>query len=701
MRLWVGLDEGPGGGEVISLVIPSFNERPNIEELAARCEKALAATGEAFELIIVDDNSPDGTPEEVRKLQEERPWLHLLVRETERDLSTAVIAGWRLARGDVIGCMDADLQQPPEIIPKLVERLRTTGAEVVVASRHVAGGGVSDWSLVRRFISWTATLMATFILPGTLNKVRDPMSGFFLMRKEVIANAPLNPIGYKILLEVLAKGDYSRVEEVPFVFEERARGGSKLGSVTVLKYLAHLMRISLETGEFARIVKYAAVGMTGAVVNFLALDWLVRDHHWRVPVAAVAGAGLAIVNNFIWNEVFTFWESRKAEPGWGRVLHRFLSFTLFSVAGIGINVLLVSLLVSLFRAPLIPGIVTGILVAAMWNFFANSNATWRAWWNRKVLSRTALAKVAREINTPGMESVPCNLCGSTRFLVLYAGDAEHSSARSPQTFRCTSEGHGDFTNIVQCRDCALIYENPRERETSIEDQYAQVEDPTYEREAGGRIRTFSKLLDRLESFSKPGQLLDVGCYTGVFLELAQQRGWDAHGIEPSAWAARKAKEKGLQVVNSPFRKAGLARESFDTVTLWDVIEHLHDPLGELRAAHQILRPGGVLGMSTMDTHSFYARLTGRRWPWYMRMHFYYFTRDSITRMLGAAGFEVLAIERHKRVVSLRYFVEKGASLLPGFGGLGRTLAMPFGQLYVTVDLGDIMNIFAVRPAAKS
>jgi dolichol-phosphate mannosyltransferase len=681
---------------VISLAIPSYNERPNIEELVERCEKALTATGEAFELIIIDDNSPDGTPEAVRKLQEKRPWLRLLVRETERDLSTAVIAGWRIARGEVLGCMDADLQQPPEIIPKLVDRLRTSGAEVVVASRHVGGGGVSDWSLIRRFISWTATLMATFILPGTLNKVRDPMSGFFFLRKEVITYAPLNPIGYKILLEVLAKGDYSHVEEVPFVFEERARGGSKLGSGTVLKYLAHLMRISLETGESVRIAKYAAVGMTGAVVNFLVLDWLVQNYDWRVPAAAVTGAGLAIVNNFIWNEVFTFWESRKAEPGWGRVVHRFLSFSLFSVAGIGINVLLISLLVSVLRVPLIPGIITGIGAAALWNFFANSNATWRAWWNRKVLSRTALAKVAREINDRTMESVPCNICGSTQFLVIYAGDANHSETRHAQTFRCTSEGHGDFTNIVQCRDCGLIYETPRERETTIEDQYAHVEDPTYEREIGGRIRTFSKVLDRLESFSRPGRLLDIGCYTGVFLDLARQRGWQVHGIEPSAWAAQKAKGKGLTVINSPFRKAGLAPESFDTVTLWDVIEHLHDPLGELRAVHQILRPGGVLGMSTMDTHSLFARLTGRRWPWYMRMHFYYFTRDSMTRMLRAAGFQVLAIERHKRIVSLRYFLEKGTGLVPGFGHLGRAVAAPFGRFYVTVDLGDIMNIFAVR-----
>lgn len=692
---------------VISLVVPSYNERLNMAQLVERTGRALRETGEEFELIIVDDHSPDGTPDEVRRLQAAHPWLRLLVRENERDLSTAVIAGWRMARGDVLGCMDADLQQPPELIPRLFERMRETDAEIVVASRHVPGGGVSDWSLVRRFISWTATLMATFILPGTLNQVRDPMSGFFLVRRRVIAHAPLNPIGYKILLEILAQGDYSRVAEVPFTFEERARGGSKLGASTVLKYLAHLVRISLETGESWRIAKYAAVGLTGAVVNFLSLRWLVERHGWHAPTAAVAGAGLAIVNNFAWNELVTFWETRKSQPGWTGVARRFFAFAMFSAAGVGLNVALIALLVVALGWPLIPGVVTGISVAALWNFFVNSNVTWRAWWNRKILSKTAQT-LRRSMpgggwpgagaGTENLEFVPCNLCCSEQYVVLYEGNSHGPVHPGAQSFRCTSEGHGDFTNIAQCRDCGLVYETPREREDFVESQYTEVEDPVYEREVGGRIHTFSRLLDSLERYAQRGRMLDVGCYTGIFLELARRRGWEEMGIEPSAWAARTAQQKGLNVINAPFRKANLPSEEFDLVTLWDVIEHLHDPLGELREIHRILRPGGVLGMSTMDAGCLFARLAGRRWPWYMRMHFYYFTRDSMTRMLRAAGFEVLAIEPHQRVVSLRYFIEKAASLVPGIGPLGRMAALPFGRFYITVDFGDIMNIYATRPA---
>lgn len=395
-----------GGSSVISLVVPTYNERLNIEALVQRSGKTLASTGRTFELIIVDDDSPDGTADAVRSLQAIRPWLKLLVRKNERGLSTAVIAGWRISRGDVLGCMDADLQHPPEMLTKLVERMGTSGADIVVASRHVRGGGVSDWSLARRFVSWTATLMATLILPGTLGKIRDPMSGFFLLRRRVIRGAELKPLGYKILLEVLAKGDYTRIVEVPFVFEERAQGGSKIGPSTMWHYVAHLARISLETGEAVRMAKFALVGLSGAVMNLFCYRLLVAVPGWAVWAAASGAAGLALVNNFIWNEKFTFWETHEAAPGWGQIWRRFLAFALFSGVGFLINVGIILLLVGTLRVPWLPGVIAGIGLAGAWNFFTNSNLTWRAWWDRKILSKTAIAGRARGASPEPVAKAP-------------------------------------------------------------------------------------------------------------------------------------------------------------------------------------------------------------------------------------------------------------------------------------------------------
>jgi dolichol-phosphate mannosyltransferase len=228
---------------VISLVVPTYNERQNIEQLVERTGKALAAAGEPFELIIVDDSSPDGTASEVRRLQADRPWLKLLVRVDERDLSTAVLAGWKMAQGEIFGVMDGDLQHPPEVLLKLIAPLRDASGEIAVASRNVEHGSVSDWKFRRKIISWTATLLAVVLLPAKIRRVKDPMSGFFLLRRSVVEGRPLKPLGYKILLEVLARGNYAKAAEVPYTFEERARGGSKMDLVQVWRYLVHLMRI--------------------------------------------------------------------------------------------------------------------------------------------------------------------------------------------------------------------------------------------------------------------------------------------------------------------------------------------------------------------------------------------------------------------------------------------------------------------------
>ena len=322
-------DEGPPCPELtakvrsgmISLIVPTYNEQENIRELVEQTGKALAASSnDDFELIIVDDNSPDGTADEVRSLQRSRPWLKLVVRENERDLSTAVLAGWRIARGEILGCMDGDLQHPPEHLLKLSDRLRTADADIVIASRYIEQGGVSDWKFHRRIVSAMATILAKLLLPNKARRVLDPMSGFFILKRSVIQTVILKPRGYKILLEVLGRGVYRWVEEVPYTFLERARGGSKIGLSQIWLYLAHLFRLSYETGEFWHVFKSIVIGLAVIGFNVTTISWLGNQGYAYLPLVALLAAELAWGTNFTLNELLT---SRELGDNDGSLWHRF------------------------------------------------------------------------------------------------------------------------------------------------------------------------------------------------------------------------------------------------------------------------------------------------------------------------------------------------------------------------------------------
>ena len=213
---------------MISVIIPTYNEAAVIEETLRRAAAALRNAGEDFEIVVVDDASADGTAERVESLAHDIP-VRVLRRPGRLGLATAVLDGWAMARGDIWGVIDADLQHPPETLTALAAAIHQ-GADLAIGSRYVPGGGTSDWTWMRRFISRSATHMAATVLPLKLAAVGDPMSGMFMVRASALRNAPLNPLGYKILLEVIAKAHYNNLVEVPYVFQERERGASKLGA---------------------------------------------------------------------------------------------------------------------------------------------------------------------------------------------------------------------------------------------------------------------------------------------------------------------------------------------------------------------------------------------------------------------------------------------------------------------------------------
>src|SRR5215212_6050670 len=220
-----------------------------------------------------------------------------------------------------------------------------------------------------------------------------------------------------------------------------------------------------------------------------------------------------------------------------------------------------------------------------------------------------------------MEFVHCNLCGSNDSVLLYpstidsAKDMEDYSA-----FRCTSTGYGKHHSIVKCKHCGLVYANPRRNGAEVLEKYVNVEDPLYFEERQGRVMTFGKHLRPLQRLIGPPNgrsLLDVGAHIGVFVEVANNAGWKAIGIEPSRWSVRIARQSGIELIEGTLASANFPDDHFDIVTLWDVIEHLADPMSELEHVFRVLKPGGWVVIHTMNIESFFARLMGRKWPWLM------------------------------------------------------------------------------------
>lgn len=220
---------------MLSIVIPTLNERENVRRLIPEVFSVLEKNRMEGEVIVSDDDSPDGTGQAVRELGKLFP-VRVLVRKGNRGLSASVIDGWAIAEGDVVGVMDADFSHPVEAIPRMASRFPE--CDMVVASRHVSGGGIEDWPLRRRVMSRAARLLAR-----GLTNLSDPMSGFFMVKRDCVDLGRLSPIGYKILLEVMVKCPPKRIVEVPIVFRNRLYGESKLGGKVMWQYLRHVFRL--------------------------------------------------------------------------------------------------------------------------------------------------------------------------------------------------------------------------------------------------------------------------------------------------------------------------------------------------------------------------------------------------------------------------------------------------------------------------
>ncbi len=223
----------------ISIIIPTYNERENIERLIPLIDNYIR--GLNYEIIVVDDNSPDDTAKVAEALSTKYP-VKVVKRPSKMGLSSAIYDGMRVSEGNVIVIMDADLQHPPSLIPKLVKHIDK--CDIVIASRYLRGGGVQGFGLLRFLISLGATVLARILIKGCRG-VRDPVSGFFAAKREILsAWRPIEPRGYKVLVEILGYLKPHRVCEEPYVFKQRASGTSKLSIQVILSYIRVLYKLN-------------------------------------------------------------------------------------------------------------------------------------------------------------------------------------------------------------------------------------------------------------------------------------------------------------------------------------------------------------------------------------------------------------------------------------------------------------------------
>jgi dolichol-phosphate mannosyltransferase len=360
-----------------SLIVPTYNECQNIKKIVEKLSQLLdGSMAGDYEMIVVDDDSPDRTWEVALSLKPDYPQLRVMRREHERGLSTAVIRGWQAARGEVLGVIDADLQHPPETLLDLLAEIKR-GADLATASRHVAEGGVSDWSMIRRFLSRGAQTLGLVILPGVVGRVSDPMSGYFIVRRSCIAGKTLNPAGYKILIEVLGRGDIRWIGEVGYVFQERQEGESKVTWKQYIEYLRHLLRLRFARWPMGKFIRFGLVGFSGVFVNMAALYVLRNFCNLELTRSLILAAELAIISNFLWNDVWTFGEISRQQRGLRQRLKRLLKFNTICLMGLILNVLLVNVMFNIFGMNEYLANLIAILAVTLWNFWINMKLSWR------------------------------------------------------------------------------------------------------------------------------------------------------------------------------------------------------------------------------------------------------------------------------------------------------------------------------------
>jgi SAM-dependent methyltransferase len=297
------------------------------------------------------------------------------------------------------------------------------------------------------------------------------------------------------------------------------------------------------------------------------------------------------------------------------------------------------------------------------------------------------------------ETVPCPGCESTNFRVLRpASYPPDVTAQDIKQMYCASSSHALLDQVVCCKDCNLVYVNPRPLEDLLLSGYSDAEDPLFAAQNDQRIRTFEKTLrsalKRLNMTGEGKRVLDVGCAGGAFLVAAQKCGFEAMGVEPARWmAAFGRKTYGVNIQDGILKPGMFPEKSFDMITLWDVVEHLTHPKDTLDLIHSLLKPGGTLLVNYPDISSVAAKALGDRWPFWLSVHLLYYTRPTIAAQLRRSGFSVSWYQACWQTLPLGYVMSRAVPYLkplkvfpPVIKGLG------LEKVPLTYNMGQVLAV---------
>lgn len=350
----------------LSIAIPTYNEKDNVKILIQKLEKEFSENNIKGEVVFVDDNSPDGTGKILEDLKEENSFVRVIHRKGKEGLSSAVVEGWKNSTGNVLGVMDADLSHPVEKIPEMLEETKK-GSDLVVGSRYISGGGIRGWNFKRKVMSKFATFLAK---PFT--KIKDPMSGFFFVKKDKLNFSKIDSKGFKILLEVAVKSDIKKIKEIPITFTDRQKGKSKANSKEIFCYLKNLWNYVFDETVFGEALKFGLVGVSGMLVNLGILYILTEFAGFFYLVSGFVAFLIAVSWNFSFNKVWTFKESYKH-----KTTLKFFKFLLVSSGGLVVNLLFLWFFTEIIGTYYMVSQVLAIGIAFIVNFIGNKIWTFR------------------------------------------------------------------------------------------------------------------------------------------------------------------------------------------------------------------------------------------------------------------------------------------------------------------------------------